>query len=263
MDEWISTQEVTRWRDLSQLTVEDEGKKISDKLREFVDKFLNGHFKVDQMFHRLCGRVVIAILETNTGEFFEGINTEMSIVTGSICAERAAIVHARSKNPSFKITDLKAVACITIPEDSTDRNPLWPCGVCSEWLTKIQAKNPNFTMYAYSSVKMEQIVERRAASVASSFARSKSNIINTPFLELDGPDRILSDSPSNLKASYTKILEFFEDSEIKSGRDVKKLLPWVRQWWLQDLCDRQYLTEISENNFQITKLGADTLKRIR
>jgi len=241
IEEWITTQELTRVRPLSSLDNSDPAKPLAEYLRLFLAKFQAGEYRVDQSFHRLCGRVVIAVLQTRDGAFFEGINTEMSIVTGSICAERAAIVHARSRRPFLKIEDLAAVACITIPEDGKDRNPLWPCGVCMEWVQKIQAKQPEFRMYAFSSILMETIVERRTAALST---RSDSLVVR----------------PGRVSGSYRKILELFADSEHLTSREVKRLLPWVRKWWLRDLQQRGLLEEVEEEKWTISPDGASQLQ---
>jgi cytidine deaminase len=209
---------------------------------------------VDGAFHRLCGRVVLAVVETSDGEFFEGINTEVSIVTGSICGERAAFVHARSRRPELRMQELVAVACITVPlasENGLDRNPLWPCGVCMEWVQKIQAKNPKFRMYAYDSVRMEKVVERRTAG--SVFPARKGRDSEPSLNPLN-----LSAKSGSIRASYRKILELFSPGEPLTSRDIKKRLPWVRKWWIRDLQENGYLEE-SEDKFTINATGLSLL----
>ena len=237
----MTTQELTRIRPIASLDVNDPARALADYLAVFVNKFLSGEYRVDQAFHRLCGRVVIGVLQTRDGCFFEGINTEMSIVTGSICAERAAVVHARSRRPNLRIEELAAVACITIPADGLDRNPLWPCGVCMEWVQKIQAKNPDFRMYAFSSIKMERIVERRTAALST---RTESVVLR----------------PERINGSYRKILDIFSGSEQLTSREVKRVLPWVRKWWLRDLQQRGFLDEIKDETWAISQEGINQLQ---
>jgi cytidine deaminase len=249
-EEWVATQELTRTRLLDSLGPGDSGRAISERLKQYLSKFMGSSgVQVDGAFHRLCGRVVLAVVETSDGELFEGINTEVSIVTGSICGERAAFVHARSRRPELRMQDLVAVACITIPlvsENGLDRNPLWPCGVCMEWVQKIQAKNPHFRMFAYDSVRMEKLVERRtAASAFPAGVRGSGSDVASPSMR---------GRMGSIRASYRKILEVFTAGEPLSSREVKKRLPWVRKWWIRDLQERGFLDEKDEH-FSINSAG--------
>ena len=253
ISEWTTTQELTRTRLVKSLDVDDVAVLVTNKLKSQLTAFISGDIVPDNNFHRLCGRIVLAVLLTKQGIFYEGINTEMSIVTGSICAERAAIVHARSRNPNLKLIDFLAIACVTIPltsESGKDRNPLWPCGVCMEWVMKIQAKNPQFTMFAYSNVNMEEVIERRTASLLSP-SLSLSNRLTNDFT-----NRPIK---QNLRASYRKILEVFSDGFDHSKIEVKRKLPWVRKWWISDLLIRGCLIEKAHGIFALTNEGNNLL----
>ena len=48
-------------------------------------------------------------------EFVRGINCEVSLPTGSICAERAAIANARTSFPSMIRKQMKGIAVLEVP----------------------------------------------------------------------------------------------------------------------------------------------------
>lgn len=73
-------------------------------------------------------------------------NIGISKVTGSLCAERATIATAVSKYPDLSMEELTDLFIIGI------KNPLLPCGVCCEWLHKI---NPCMNLY---TVKGDDLV---------------------------------------------------------------------------------------------------------
>ena len=253
-EEWVTTQELTRTREISHLSPDDPALLITNRLRALLISVKSGKVVPDALFHRLCGRVVLAVLMTKDGQFYEGINTEMSIVTGSICAERAAIVHARSRRPNLGLTELAAVACVTIPIESEnlDRNPLWPCGVCMEWVLKIQSRNPDFRLFAFDSVLMMRVVERRTASLGALGATATR--LSLPF-GLNRPVR------QNLRQSYRKILELIANEGSMPTRSVRKSLPWVRKWWLSDLLEKGYIEEI-DGAYSVTEEGERQLETL-
>ena len=72
----------------------------------------------EPFFHRKSGRVVLSLLHVEhkgKAEFVRGINSEVSLPTGSICAERAAISNARTAFPSMIRKQMKGVAVLEVP----------------------------------------------------------------------------------------------------------------------------------------------------
>ena len=64
----------------------------------------------EPFFHRKSGRVVLSVLHVeNEGQaqFIRGINSEVSLPTGSICAERSAIGNARALFPNIGRKQMK------------------------------------------------------------------------------------------------------------------------------------------------------------
>ena len=76
-------------------------------------------------------------------------NIGISKVTGSLCAERAAVALAVSKYPDLKMNELTDLFIIG------EYVPLLPCGVCCEWLNKI---NPQMNLY---TVKDRSLIKIR------------------------------------------------------------------------------------------------------
>merc|ERR1719191_2163012 len=92
-----------------------------------------------------------------THHFVPGMNAEVSLPTGSICAERAAIVSARSLWPPLQRRDIQGIAVVDTEAIS---NPLPPCGACNEWLEKIQEESQGFRVLTYSDLTFMQVRER-------------------------------------------------------------------------------------------------------
>ena len=106
----------------------------------------------------------------NAPVFYRGMNVEVSMPTGTLCAERNAIGNALAANQTLRRQDIKAVAVLSLhltPKSAEVRdggaaasggdvpaevalNPLAPCGACMEWLKKIAEVNPDFEVITFS-----------------------------------------------------------------------------------------------------------------
>ena len=133
----------------------------------------------DDWYHRKSGSIVLAVCQwkkeissksnnENDGEFdnefiyTKGINVEVSIATGSICAERVAIAQAHTSYPGSKgKQNLTAVAVLQLSTDMNDpnknENPKLPCGMCQIWLEKLAS--PDFHVIAYPDRNFDQFIE--------------------------------------------------------------------------------------------------------
>jgi hypothetical protein len=84
-------------------------------------------------------------------QYFHGMNLEVSLPTGSLCSERAAIGAAVAARPGLKRSDFLCIAVFAPPFlSSQGRNPIDPCGACREWLEKISVVNPGFKILTFS-----------------------------------------------------------------------------------------------------------------
>jgi len=150
---------------------------VTDPTRILTEKLLNYMKEIKESppniwFHRKSYRLVLSMLRiknpsTENYEFIRGINSEISLPTGSICAERAAIAAARSRFPNLNRSHFYAIAVIDYPLlDEQQRplraisNPLGPCGACREYLYKFQEKNENFRVLSYSDIDCTEVHER-------------------------------------------------------------------------------------------------------
>ena len=96
---------------------------------------------------RKTGKAVLAVLLTRkpdgTCTYWRGMNVEVSMPTGTLCAERNAIGNALAADQSIERADMQAVAVLSVsldpqsephPDESTleigevAMNPLDPCG---------------------------------------------------------------------------------------------------------------------------------------
>ena len=88
----------------------------------------------------VSGFPVGAALLTDTGEIYEGCNTESIIAGLGVCAERSAVDHAVIHGRRIFI----AVAVASKREQ-----PLFPCGACRQYLSEFaQKSNSDPMVYA-------------------------------------------------------------------------------------------------------------------
>lgn len=101
----------------------------------------------DGFWQRKSKKVVLAVVvcRCSDGSYvsFRGMNTEVSLPAGSLCAERAAIAAAAS---DFHYAAQIAAIAVVDPED--ELNPLWPCEVCKSWLSKLRSQNQDISVIA-------------------------------------------------------------------------------------------------------------------
>ena len=118
---------------------------------------------VSSFWHRKGNKVVLATLVVeHCGEIaaIRSMNVEVSLPTGSLCAERNAIGTALSRFPALSREEIKAVAVMSLPDSGgAHLNPLAPCGACMEWLRKIAEVNPDFRIVMFDDADGERAHE--------------------------------------------------------------------------------------------------------
>ena len=131
----------------------------------------------DEWYHRKSGVVILSVCQwkrsseatadAETGQFIytKGINVEVSLATGSICAERVAISQAHTSHPdSIGRHNLAAVAVLHLSidmkekKDSVGENPKLPCGACQMWIEKLACQK-DFRVIAYPDRDLNQYIE--------------------------------------------------------------------------------------------------------
>ena len=93
-------------------------------------------------------KVACCIYLPNRDDYIIAQNIGISYVTGSLCAERAAVAIAVSKYPDLQFEEITNIFVLG------EKNPLLPCGVCCEWLYKI---NPQMQLYTLKDDKLLKI----------------------------------------------------------------------------------------------------------
>jgi cytidine deaminase len=103
------------------------------------------------------------------------MNLEVSMPTGTLCAERNAIGNALAADQTLCRRHLQAVAVLSLtldrdgeivggPEESgapeVALNPLDPCGACMEWLKKVGEVNPEFKIVNFADTSCDQVYIR-------------------------------------------------------------------------------------------------------
>ena len=114
---------------------------------------------------------------------WRGVNVEVSMPTGTLCAERNAIGNALAADQSVRRQDMLGVAVLSVSleprteapdvprgataahssaelSDVVALNPLDPCGACMEWLKKIGEVNPDFRIVTFANSSCDQVYIR-------------------------------------------------------------------------------------------------------
>lgn len=134
--------------------------------------------EVDSFWLRKTNKPVLSVLlvQRDGGplRMHRGINLEVSMPTGSLCAERNVIGTAFASDPSLRREDLRAIAVLAVdgrlllgdPSPHRGRNPLAPCGACMEWLKKIYEVNPSFRVLMFKDASCAQVFVKTVGRLA-------------------------------------------------------------------------------------------------
>ncbi|CAK0867070.1 unnamed protein product, partial [Prorocentrum cordatum] len=124
-----------------------------EHMRIYHAWYLERNDKQATVWQKKSGKVVLAVLVCGAGErttVFKGMNFELSLPTGSRCAEQVAIGSAAAEG--FWPEDMRAVAIL---DPVGGNNPLGPCGVCKEMLQKIQRVSTDFCLIQFPEFEAE------------------------------------------------------------------------------------------------------------
>ena len=121
----------------------------------------------EHFFFRKGVQEVLAVLvvapEGKKAYGIRGVNIEVSLPTGTLCAERNAVGSALVKYPDLKRQDIKAVAVLRANPEKSPR--LGPCGACKEWLRKVDQVNPTFRVVTFADHDCDEIYIDRIEQV--------------------------------------------------------------------------------------------------
>ena len=147
------------YRDVHVNQINKDGQQLIKNLQSYVKKYNNSYHSVDPFWTRKSDQQVLAALLVSVNgksDVIRGRNMEVSLPTGSLCAERAAISAALGKYSKIKRDQMKAIAVV----DPKFKNVgIEPCGVCQEWLQKIQEESTQFKIYVFLNKEMTYIRE--------------------------------------------------------------------------------------------------------
>lgn len=93
-------------------------------------------------------KVAACVYIENRNKYVVAQNIGLSKVTGTQCAERSVIAVALSKFPDLQMHEITRMLIIG------DCNPILPCGVCCEWLFRI---NPDMKLLTLKDGELLQI----------------------------------------------------------------------------------------------------------
>ena len=112
---------------------------IFHELIVLKNKLLVNLEEQSKIWHRTSSKKVTAgIYIKRKNDYIIAQNIGLSLVTGSLCAERALVATVVSKYPDVSFEDFEWILVMG------ESGPLVPCGVCAEWLLKI---NSNMKLY--------------------------------------------------------------------------------------------------------------------
>lgn len=135
------------------------------KWRDDYERVVQGpENELSKFWLRKGKKPVLAVLCVKQGPsytFYSACNLEVSMPTGSLCAERNAIGSALAANPALRREEIKLVAVLSLPELGTDgkkaNNPLGPCGACMEWLRKVADVTPDVRILTFEDTDCRHV----------------------------------------------------------------------------------------------------------
>lgn len=124
--------------------------------------------ELQKFWLRKGNKPVLAVLGVKDGDglkFHHACNLEVSLPTGTLCAERNAIGSALAENPALKRSDIKLVGVLSMPDLNSKGhiNPLGPCGACMEWLRKVAEATPDLRILTFDDVSCERVIVERVS----------------------------------------------------------------------------------------------------
>lgn len=281
-ERWIIQKSFTRVRPLADVPEQDDVFLLTQKMRAYLQWYKKN--PTEPFFHRKSGRVVLSLLHVEhqgKAEFVRGINSEVSLPTGTLCAERAAIVRARTDFPHISRKQMKGIAVLEVPLLNWDKtgqedlnNPLPPCGACNEWLLKIGEESPGFYVLTYSDLSLQEVQERflfwsREVSATAPKHRGPWTCHlcegqNVPFSIKCAGCKVnrFSEAYLNMRTTHVKLLQLLLDgpllpTEVMQRLEVRSLAATRRM--LRKLCKggKEPILARVDGRYHVTEAGQE------
>ena len=174
----VMTQSITSLR-RARLRADAPLRALVDAMEEWRASFLEQREQShDPFWHRKSHKIVLSVLGLSLGgelTFVRGCNVEVSMPSGSLCAERNALGTALSMYPALAREDFVAVAVLSLTSGARSLNPLPPCGVCSEWFEKIYEVNAEFRVLTFSDESLSVVHVSSLAPVGGALRLIKAH----------------------------------------------------------------------------------------
>ena len=110
------------------------------ELKKYSDTIKASSINKDTYWIRKSSKVVLAMLcicINNDFHWIPGINIEVCIAAGTICAERNAISSAFARFPDLIRKNIVNIAIAELDLDTRELKHIEPCCLCASWLKKI------------------------------------------------------------------------------------------------------------------------------
>lgn len=167
--ESYSFREITHRVPVSTIELAEDEQLAVSHMRRWRDQFLaatDDRHELGSFWLRKGNKPVLAVLgvETKSGlVFHQACNLEVSLPTGTLCAERNAIGTALASNPALRREDIKIVAVLSLPglNSGAHMNPLGPCGACMEWLRKVAEASPSMRILTFTDASCDHVIVER------------------------------------------------------------------------------------------------------
>lgn len=167
--ESYSFREITHRHAVPVSTLAASEQALVEEMKQWRDRYTataGSDHELKDFWLRKGNKPVLAVLGVQDGEelrFHHACNLEVSLPTGTLCAERNAIGSALAANPALKRSDIKMVGVLSLPDLKSKNhiNPLGPCGACMEWLRKVAEATPDLRILTFEDVSCEHVIVER------------------------------------------------------------------------------------------------------
>mmetsp|Transcript_19748 Transcript_19748/g.25596 ORF Transcript_19748/g.25596 Transcript_19748/m.25596 type:complete len:508 (-) Transcript_19748:355-1878(-) len=159
--------------------------------KQSFEETVSGPNVLKSVWLRKSNKPVLSVLmvkrpDEEQPRLYRGMNVEVSLPTGSLCAERNVIGTALAADPGLRREDFRMIGIFSMtlerpgtPVSDQERkktskqrslsqdslpvgefvalNPISPCGACNEWLKKIAEVNPSFKVVTFPNTSCSEV----------------------------------------------------------------------------------------------------------